>query len=384
MPILSVSVLSLKTRYSCFATWFLSFKHCSHSLFTHQATTLTCSTLQPPDRQLDPNRIAGSTTRQQPMAFTRFPDLPMELRLKIYRHALPNYGPCPVSSIFTIEAPPDTTIASRHTPSATPLDVTWALSPMPRDQWLPEYAKRVRNMQAMLWASHESRMETFLRFPAILGSSNSQMRFHPIADLVILASSHEVLSLFFQRHVSLSFAENWNKKVVRLAMPHFMVEAFSVDLFHQDPLLADLGYRCIGGFLLFLSQMSCLEQFFLIGTRPIFVEAWKRTGVEAKKQLLECFENVFQTNPIQLSATTSTEQETMPIQDPLKDHRADGLTRAVSNIRHVIHSHPESTEKSPFRKTIQFVGRSPKLKSIDIRKMYYFERELQGFCKQFQ
>lgn len=97
----------------------------------------------------------------------QFGSLISELRLMIWREAVPECGTVPVARIMENFAPDSINLTI---PSTTPVRVTWALNALPRGQWPPEFKVRVRIMRSLYNANFEAHQAVIKQIPDVLGS----------------------------------------------------------------------------------------------------------------------------------------------------------------------------------------------------------------------
>lgn len=252
-----------------------------------------------------------------------------------------------------------------------------------------------------------------IRFPANLGSAQSQMRFHPDLDVIMVTRSDGLRALFTTQ-VRPVFAEGWNTKVARLAINCPSLWDFTSVLFEESNGTADtatrlvrkLVHRANASFFHILRRMPRLRQFYLVHSQPIVTESWKRTEIAIRENLLQCLENAYYLDlscsprppiptqidmslPLSPSAQLAMigelcrhQMERIGVNPPFTVLSATVLTAAILNIERVIHGDPWSAENAPFANVIEFYNGDPRLRAIEFKKLYFVDRNLQGLCRE--
>lgn len=117
------------------------------------------------------------------------------------------------------------------------------------------------------------------------------------------------------------------------------------------------------------------------GHQCIVLKAWQGTDKLTKHRFLDCLEDAFCIDLLR-PPHKPIQEEVALADSPLEYNHATRLTRAVDNIKRVIHGDAESADNSPFAAHIDFGGGSTRLRSIEVNKLHFVDRAFQGPCKE--
>lgn len=132
--------------------------------------------------------------------FPKFGELPAELRLNVWKHALPPYGIYTVLIDSRQETPP----RGPFVPASVPISrrVVYRLEPLPRGLQDDELSTRIGTIRAIQLTNTEAASEVKRAFPTTIDCTRGKLRFD---------AEHDTLSLYEPRYIGPSRALNFEE-----------------------------------------------------------------------------------------------------------------------------------------------------------------------------
>lgn len=307
------------------------------------------------DKMSGPSVVTRGRARLLKQSFRNFPDLPPELRCRIWQEALPDHGIYPVDCLQT-------------SPASDATQTTIQLQLLPRHRWSREFVDRVRTIEALLEVCEESRHETQLRFPHALPHPDGEMRFNGYKDVFFIASSLQLTDIFINNGSEttasqLTFAHNWNRLVRKLAfqtdVQESMIGFAAIRIPNMGPGLLQLVTEYMAGFVHFLMKFERLKQLFLVGMFGVPVQAWNKTPKNTRLRFQQVLRRSYPSG----------------LPQSFRDGVFVGFDRLDINhlsnftwfLKRIIHGNPDSQVNNPLSHAIKFGY--PELQGIDILNM---------------
>lgn len=292
-------------------------------------------------------------------SFTRFPDLPYELRSQIWEELIPAHG------IYLAECVPlhlDNTVDEdgRRT-----IRLVLCASQHPFSQ-VDGFGQRVRAQKTLLATCGESRRELCRHFPDTLVDGGPRLSFRH--DLIyILSDFFKVDCLGLNPHpkVRLEFEGGWNRLVHRMALPCEFCRTW-FRLAHEPARATRPQFHCacIKNLMGFLTGCTSLRQLFLTTREGIGFDAWARLRGGERATITESMTDCY-------GGLTCQE-------GPLSAW-ASRLEKIALFLRQVIADDLEVGIRPNWVGMIE--NGYPALRDLEISKMVHVSEELRWLCK---
>lgn len=292
-------------------------------------------------------------------SFTRFPDLPYELRSQIWEQLIPAHG------IYLAECIPlhlDNNVDDdgRRT-------IQLVLWPAQHELFQVDgLRQRVRAQKTLLATCAESRRELCRHFPDTLGDRGSRLSFRH--DLIYTLSNYfslDCIGLNPHPKFRFEFPGGWNRLVHRMALNcEFCRLWFRLAHEPADGTWAQSHCACIKNLMGFLTGCTSLRQLFLTTRDGIGFDAWARLRGGERAALTESMTDCY-------GGLTCQE-------GPLSAW-AIRLEKIAQFLRQVIADDLEVDIRP------NWVGKIetgyPTLRDLEILKMVHVSEELRWLCK---
>lgn len=294
--------------------------------------------------------------------FTRFRDLPFELRRQIWGEAMPTHG------IYLVDC--DAVLIDRNDDQEGHKTLHLTLRPAQhREFQAAGLEQRVRTQKALLSTCAESRTELCRRFPDTLGGGGPRFSFRH--DLIYIVS--DVLRRVFVRHrlppeVRLGFEGGWNRLIHRLVLNCEILQ-FMFGLLHMTPRLGNVQQDrycyIINRFLELLATCTSLKQLVLTRSHGIGFDAWAEMPHDRQTSLSESMADCYGGLTCQASERFDT--------------KVGQLGATASFLRQIIFDDLDATIDRSW--IVKLETGYPVLRDLEISKMVHVSPELRWLCK---
>ncbi|KAJ4412912.1 hypothetical protein N0V82_008672 [Gnomoniopsis sp. IMI 355080] len=314
-------------------------------------------------------------------SFPEFSKMPKEVRLMIWKEAMPDYGI--YQTMFEYEDEqgfiPPREYAIRLPAQPPNGSITISLVLPPKEARTPAFSARIFTIQALLNTCRESRSEVQFRFPHSVPSPGGELRFDGARDIISVTGiccDLEWLENKFQSG-TVVFAEGWNMLPRRLSISSeplgpileylFTYTALGINAMGFPPLGASRLYSEVRTFQDLLSSFTNLKQLFWTNLQHISVDAWNNTSQGERKVVAQVLGKCY----------PSSERSDRMISPKLIRPRL--LTRSATNIVRLLQGDPEAQENERLKGKVQL--NLPQLQSVEVFPMISVDPELECLCK---
>lgn len=297
--------------------------------------------------------------------FPQFMEMPKEVRLMVWKEAMPSYGIlhliCNHRSIF----------------SSRPFSIGVDL-PHTNDRG-PAFSARLQTTRALLSTCRESRVELQYHFPHSIPSSGAELLFHGVKDTIFLkdpdeyfTESLQIVMTSDQRDLSI-FEDSWNLVVQKLAIQSWSLEVWLRDLSSFRYVTTSEAQADVHDFQTFLvSNFPKLRQLFFTTELDVSMMKWKKSGKYRREHLNTILEKCY------TSGANWTDER--PRRTGFRDNEIRTLTLAVDNFNRVLHGNPEARENMLWKEIMQ--SSLPQLQHVEVFPMVHVHAKLEDLCQE--
>lgn len=288
--------------------------------------------------------------------FTKFQDLPFELRRQIWGEAIPTHG------IYLVDC--DAVLIDRNDDQEGHKTLHLTLRPAHHEFQAAGLEQRVRTQKILLSTCAESRTELCRRFPDTLGGGGPRFSFRH--DLIYIVS--DILRRVFVRHklppeVRLGFEGGWNRPIHRLVLNCEILQIM-FSLMHMTP-RQDRYCYIINRFLELLATCTSLRQLVLTRSNGVGFDAWAEMPRDRQTSLSESMADCYGGLTCQASERFDT--------------RLGQLGAAALLLRQTIFDDLDATIDRSW--LVKLETGYPMLRDLEISKMVHVSPELRWLCK---
>lgn len=293
--------------------------------------------------------------------FTKFQDLPFELRRQIWGEAMPAHG------IYLVDC--DAVLIDSNDDQEGHKTLHLTIRPAHHKFQADSLEQRVRTQKILLSTCAESRAELCRRFPDTLGGDGPRFSFRN--DLIYIVS--DILRRVFIKHklppeVRLGFEGGWNRLIHRLVLNCEMLQVM-FRLVQMTPrqgnLQRDRYCYIINGFLELLATCTSLRQLVLTNLNGIGFDAWAEMPHDRQTTLSESMADCYGRLTCQASEKFDT--------------RVGQLGAAALFLRQIIFDDLDATIDRSW--LVKLETGYPVLRGLEILKMVHVSPELRWLCK---
>lgn len=307
--------------------------------------------------------ITRGKVKQIQESFPPFMEMPKEVRLMVWKEAMPDYG------ILQL-------VCKYQDPcSLRPFSIAVELPPTNRRG--PAFSMRMQTTRALLGTCRESRVELQCHFPHLIPSSGAELRFHSTKDTIFLSDLDEYFNRGAQIKMNLMkrfsiFGDHWNLLPQKLAMDSSSLEEWLRELY-PSRYAVTLGLLPGAGpdFQTFLSNFPKLRQLFLTAELDVPLAKWNRDGEYMWKRLSNILQNCY------TSGTNWTDERPRRWGFQMRD--LPMLTLAADHFNRILHEDPEAPENAPWKELMRSCP--PQLQHVEVFPMVHVHPELEYLCQ---
>lgn len=308
--------------------------------------------------------ITRAKAKQIQESFPHFMEMPKEVRLMVWKEAMPDYGIVQVACKYQ-----DPCILR-------PFSVAVKLSPAYCRG--PAFSMRIKTTVALLSTCHESRVELQYHFPYSIPCSGTELRFHSTKDTIFLSDLDEYFNRSVRINLNLDlqcfsiFEDSWNLLPQKLAMDSSSLEISLRELFpFRHASIPRSLPETVPNFQTFLSNFPKLRQLFLTTEIDVSMMKWNRNGTLLRQRVSNILEKCY------TSGTNWTDER--PRRMGFRMYDLPMLTLAVDNFNRILHGNPEAPENVQWKELMR--SSPPQLQHVEVLPMVHVHPELECLCQ---